>query len=65
MKTIVDRTKTTEVEITHDVLGVMMTLLSVSAALIGIWAAACFVGAILNHGLTSLIRGYLTAVTGL
>lgn len=64
MKTIVDRTRTTEAEVTHDVLGVMMTLLSVSAALIGIWAAACFVGAILNHGLVSVIRGYVTAVTG-
>ena len=65
MKTIVDTTKTTEVEVTHDVLSVLMTLLSVSAALIGIWAAACFVGAIINHGLMSVIRGYVTAVTGL
>ena len=40
MKTIVDTTKTTEVEVTHDVLSVLLTLLSVSAALIGIWAAA-------------------------
>lgn len=65
MKTIVDRAKTTEIEVTHDVLSVLITLFSVSAALIGIWAAACFVGAILNHGLMSVVRGYLTAVTGL
>jgi len=65
MKTIVDSTRTTEIEVTHDVLGVLMTLLSVSAALIGIWAAACFVGAIVNHGLMSVIQGYVTAVTGL
>ncbi len=65
MKTIVDTTKTTEIEVTHDVLGVLLTLFSVSAALIGIWAAACFVGAIVNHGLMAVLRGYLTAVTGL
>lgn len=64
MKTIVETTKTTQAEVTHDVLSVLMTLLSVSAALIGLWAAACFVGALWNHGLTSVLRGYMTAVTG-
>ncbi len=64
MKTIIETTRTTETEVTHDVLGVLMALLSASAILIGLWSAACFIGALVNHGLVSVLRGYLTAVTG-
>lgn len=64
MKTIIETTRTTETEVTHDVLGVLMTLLSASAILIGLWSAACIIGAILNHGLVSVLRGYVTAVAG-
>ena len=64
MKTILETTRMTETEVTHDVLSVLMTLLSASALLIGVWAAACFVGALWSHGLISVLRGYVTAVTG-
>lgn len=36
-----------------------------AAALIGLWAGACFVGALLNNGPLGLIKGYFSAVTGL
>ena len=64
MKTIVETTRTTETEVTHDVLGVLMTLFSISAALIGLWSAACIVGTLINHGLAGTLRGYMMAVTG-
>jgi len=64
MKTILGTTRVTETEVTHDVLSVLMTLVSASALLIGIWAAACFVGALFSHGLSGLVKGYITAVTG-
>lgn len=64
MKTIVESTRTSETEVTHDVLSILATLVSASALLIGIWAIACFASALLSHGLTGLVRGYITAITG-
>ena len=64
MKTILETSKATRTEVTHDVLGVLMTLVSTAALLIGVWAVACFVGALFSHGLSAVIKGYITAVTG-
>ena len=36
-----------------------------ASALVGIWAAACFVGAILSAGPVGVIKGFFSAVTGL
>ena len=64
MKTIVDSTRATETEVTHDVLSILMTVVSASALAIGLWAIACFVSALVGHGLAALVRGYITAITG-
>lgn len=64
MKSIVETTSTTETEVTHDVLSIVWTLVTVSALAIGLWAAACLVSALVTHGLIGVIRGYITAVTG-
>ena len=64
MRTVVDSTRTTETEVTHDVLSILMTVVSASALLIGLWAAACFISALAGQGLTALVRGYITAITG-
>ncbi len=64
MKTVVESTRTTETEVTHDVLSILMTMVSASALIIGIWAIASFFAALVNHGLTALVRGYITAITG-
>ncbi|MBU3984902.1 MAG: hypothetical protein KKE97_02660 [Proteobacteria bacterium] len=34
------------------------------AALVGIWACACMISAVLSGGVGSVIKGFLTAVTG-
>jgi hypothetical protein len=35
------------------------------AALIGLWAVACFAGALVTAGPLALIKGYFSAITGL
>lgn len=42
-----------------------VSLLGGAAALIGLWAAACFVGALLTSGPVGVLKGYFAAVTGL
>lgn len=64
MKTILETVKRTETTFEHEISTVLFTVVSASALLVGIWAAACLIGAVLNHGLLKLLRGYLTAVTG-
>ena len=64
MKTVVESTTKTESEITHDVLSILITMMSASAVLIGVWAFACFAAALIGHGLPALLRGYVTAITG-
>jgi len=36
-----------------------------ASALVGVWAAACFVGAVLSAGPVGVLKGYFSAVTGL
>lgn len=64
MKTIVDSTRTTETEVTHDLMSILMTVVSASALVIGVWAFACFASALFSHGLIAMVRGYITAITG-
>lgn len=64
MKTINKTIRTTKTNVEHDVAVVIFNIVAVSAVLIGLWAAACLVGGILEHGVSGLINGYITAVTG-
>ncbi len=41
-------------------IGIIMVL----AALIGVWGIACLVGGVMEVGVTELMRGFVTAVTG-
>ncbi|MBU0676338.1 MAG: hypothetical protein KJ950_16990 [Proteobacteria bacterium] len=36
-----------------------------ASLLIGLWAVACFVGAVVSAGPVGVIKGYFSAVTGL
>ena len=42
-----------------------ITMMGGASALIGIWAAACFVGAVISNGPAGIIKGFFTAVTGM
>ncbi len=43
---------------------VTVALFGGTAALVGLWAVACFAGAVLNNGVFGVIKGYFSAVTG-
>jgi hypothetical protein len=44
---------------------VTVALFGGTSVLVGVWAAACFVGAILSAGPMGVLKGYFSAVTGL
>lgn len=44
---------------------VTVALIGGVAALIGLWAVACFAGAIVSVGPLGLLKGFFAAVTGL
>jgi hypothetical protein len=44
---------------------VTVALFGGASLVIGLWAVACFAGALLTAGPVGLIKGYFTAVTGL
>ena len=35
------------------------------AALIGLWGLACLIGGLATNGVGGMLRGYLTAITGM
>lgn len=41
--------------------GVIMTM----AAIIGIWAVSCLIGGLASGGFSGLIKGFVTAITGI
>ena len=51
-------------KMTHDVSQVGVGVITVMAALIGIWGIACLFGGIAQSGVGELISGYITAGTG-
>jgi hypothetical protein len=42
-----------------------MGFLTAMAGLIGVWGLACFLGAVTQAGLLEVVRGWVTAVTGM
>ena len=42
-----------------------ISLIGSASVLIGLWAAACFVGAVISNGPAGIIKGFFTAVTGM
>ena len=64
MKTINKPIETTRTDVVHDVATVIFNIVAVSAVLIGLWAAACLIGGIAEHGVGGLVQGWISAVTG-
>ncbi len=64
MKTINKTVIGTKTDVGHDVSTVVFSIVAVSAVLVGLWAVACLIGGVLEHGVGGLIQGYITAVTG-
>jgi len=39
--------------------------IGVLSALIGVWGMACLIGGLSNSGVTGLLKGYVSALTGM
>ena len=50
--------------LTRDASEVGMGVITLFAALIGIWGLACLIGGVANEGLVELVNGYFGAVSG-
>lgn len=64
MKTLIRTTRQTETDVGHSVSVVLFTVITASAFVIGLWAFACLVGGLVSNGILPMIRGYITAITG-
>ena len=50
--------------LTRDASEVGMGVITIFAALIGIWGIACLIGGVANEGFVELVNGYISAVSG-
>ena len=64
MKTLLKTDRQTQTSLDHEVSQFIFTIVSASAVLIGIWGATCLISGLLANGFVSMLRGYITAVTG-
>ena len=64
MNSLIRTTRRTETDVEHSVSVVLFTVITASAFAIGLWAFACLVGGLVSNGVFPMIRGYITAITG-
>jgi hypothetical protein len=55
----------TQIDVTDEVMGFTFKLGIALSAMIGVWAVSCLVAGLINAGPLQLVRGYITAITGL
>jgi len=65
MKTLINTTRRTETDVEHEMSVVLFTVITASALLIGLWAAATLISGLMSNGVWAMIRGYITAITGI
>ncbi len=65
MKTMIETRTKTETDLQHEVSGFMFTVVSTSAVILGIWGIACLIGGLISSGFIGMIKGYVTAITGM
>lgn len=54
-----------ETDLVHEISSFILRIGTVACIAIGIWAFTCFLSALVNYGPFTMIRSYITAVTGL
>ncbi|WP_457576101.1 hypothetical protein [Desulfomarina sp.] len=65
MKSIITTSEKTTVNISDEIMGFSLKVGAVIGTVIGIWAMACLVAGLINSGPTGLVKGYITAITGI
>lgn len=64
MTTQVTSKKATKVDVGQESGKFMVRAITVLAAMIGIWGMACLIGGLANIGISGLVQGFITALTG-
>ena len=65
MKTILETSRRTETDLEHEVSSFVFNITAVSAILIGLWALVCLISGFVVHGPLGMLKGYISAVTGM
>ena len=52
-------------DVVHEMSIFGMSVIIAMAALIGLWGVACLIGGFVSNGVGGMLKGYLTALTGL
>ena len=65
MKSSIITKENVKIDATDEILVLGMRTGVVISALIGTWALCCIVGALVQAGPVAMLRGYITAITGM
>jgi hypothetical protein len=64
MKTQITTTENNDLNIAEECSTFGVHLGVIVCTIVGIWGLACFLGALFSAGPVEMIRGYITAITG-
>lgn len=64
MKTQITTTEKDDLHLSEECSNFTVQLGAVACALLGIWGLACLLAALLSAGPVAMVRGYITAITG-
>lgn len=65
MKTQIITKEKTDLNLVDETASFTIRLGAVVCGLIGIWSVACLISALVSVGPAGMIRGYITAITGM
>ena len=65
MKTLLKTTNQTRTDLNHEISQFIFTIVSATALLIGLWGAACLISGLVSNGVFAMVRGYISAITGM
>lgn len=65
MKTPTITNENITVDVTEEVMSFSLKVGAVLSALVGIWGVTCLLAGLINAGPLGMLKGYLSAVTGL
>lgn len=65
MTTQTTTTQKTRIDVGQEAGKFAVTGIGITAALIGLWATACLMVAFLSNGVGTMVRGYITTLTGM
>jgi len=65
MKTSTLTNENTTLDVTEEVMSFSLKVGAVLSALVGIWGLTCLLAGLINAGPLGMLKGYITAITGI